>query len=54
MLEIHNGKERDLSDWVKLFEDAHEGFKVVSVKQPVSSRLGIIEVVWNADGMLEK
>ncbi len=54
MLEIHNGKERDLSDWVRLFEDAHRSFKVVSVKQPVSSRLGIIEVVWDADGTLEK
>lgn len=53
MLEIHNGKERDLSDWMQLFEDADGRFKILNVKQPVSSRLGIIEVGWDADGTLE-
>lgn len=51
MLEIHNGKERDLSDWLQLFEDADRRFKLVGVKQPVSSRLGIIELVWETEGM---
>ena len=49
MLEIHNGKERDVGDWTQLFEDADRNFKLVSFRQPVSSRLGIIEFVWDPD-----
>ena len=47
MLEIHNGKERELGEWMQLFEGVDKRFKLHGVKQPVASRLGILEFVWN-------
>lgn len=51
MLEIHNGKERDLEDWKQLFKVADTKFQFLSVYQPLQSRLAIIEFVWNPDGI---
>lgn len=47
MLEIHNGKERDMGDWTQLFEDADRRFKISGVKQPPLSRLALLEVEWD-------
>ncbi len=49
MWEFHNAKERDVDDWVQLFECADSRFEFLGVKQPAGSRLGIIEVVWKGD-----
>ena len=46
MLEFHNGQERYSNDWVELFHTASSSFRVVSIKQPKSSQLGIVEAVW--------
>ncbi|MCJ1463377.1 hypothetical protein MMC07_001984 [Pseudocyphellaria aurata] len=46
MLELHNAKERDKNDWAKLFQEADSRFIFVGVKQPVQSKLSIIEAVW--------
>lgn len=52
MLEMHNGKERDLDDWKQLFASADKRFRIVSVKQPPSSRLGLLEVEWTPDSFI--
>lgn len=44
---MQNGKERDMDDWMKLFENASKGFKFVQWKQPVGSELGLIEFEWH-------
>jgi hypothetical protein len=46
MMEFHNSKERDADDWVALFSDADPRFKVLSIRRPARSNLGIIEIVW--------
>lgn len=49
MLEIQNAKERDVQDWKKLFETAHENFVFESVRVPLGSKLAIIEASWKGD-----
>ncbi len=51
MLELHNGKERDLDDWVHLLRKADARFHVVDVKQPTGSMLSVIEVCWLSSGV---
>ena len=46
MKEIFNAKERDLNDWIHLFERADLRFKFLGVKKPPASQLAIIEVSW--------
>ena len=48
MLEFHNAKERDMSDWTRLLRKADERFHIVSTKQPPGSRLSVMEVRWLA------
>lgn len=54
MLELHNGKERDLEDWKQLFDEADRRFKLLNVHQSPQSRLAIIEFVWDPDGTWKK
>lgn len=51
MMEFHNAKERDLDDWVALFSDADPRFKLLGVKRPARSNLGIIEITWEENEM---
>jgi len=46
MLEIGNAKERDLSEWESLFQNADERFIFKGAKQPLGSSLAIIEAGW--------
>ena len=46
MLEISNAKERDLSEWKSLFQNADQRFVFKGAKQPPGSSLAIIEVRW--------
>jgi hypothetical protein len=46
MLEIGNAKERDLDEWTNLFEEADSRFIFQGIKQPLDSRLAIIEATW--------
>ena len=46
MLEFHNGKERDMDDWTRLFGDTDSRFEILAVKKPFNSRLSIMEVIW--------
>jgi hypothetical protein len=46
MMEFHNSKERDNEESVALFSDADPRFKVLSVRRPARSNLGIIEIAW--------
>ena len=48
MLEIHNGKERTIGDWTMLLRMADDRFRLLKVRQPALSRLGILEVGWDA------
>ena len=48
MLELHNGKQRDISDWTDLLRKADEGFQIVDTKQPPGSILSVMEVRWLA------
>ena len=48
MLELHNAKERDMSDWTHLLRKADERFHIVDTKQPPGSRLSVMEVGWRA------
>ena len=54
MLELHNGRERDLEDWKQLFDEADRRFELLSVHQSPRSRLAIIEFVWDPDGTWKK
>ena len=47
MLEFHNGKERDLDDWMRLLFLADPRFKIVGVVHPKGSILAFIEVGWD-------
>lgn len=46
MLEIGNARERDLGEWIHIFEQADSRFVFKGMKQPPGSRLAILEVVW--------
>lgn len=46
MLEIGNAKERDLTEWKGLLEQADPRFIFKSMKQPPGSRLAILEAIW--------
>lgn len=46
MLGFHNAKERDRSDWLRLFQEADPRFKFVDAKKLESSMMGIVEAVW--------
>lgn len=46
MMELQNSKERELDEWVKLFEQADPRFKFKGAKLPQGSRLWNIEVIW--------
>ena len=46
MMEYHNAKERDMTDWMTLLEKADPRFYIVDVKRPNGSILSIIEVGW--------
>ncbi|KAI9686629.1 MAG: hypothetical protein M1822_003640 [Bathelium mastoideum] len=46
MLSLFNARDREESDWVKLFERADSRFKNVKVWTPQGSSLAIIESVW--------
>jgi hypothetical protein len=45
-LEIGNAKERDLGEWKSLFEHADPRFIFKGIKQPLGSRLAILEAMW--------
>ena len=47
MLEQSNSRERDVSDWSRLFQDADSRYQISQVTQPPGSNLGIIEARWN-------
>ena len=44
MLEMHNGKERDMDDWTQLLDKAGNGLRLTTFKQPPSSRLALLEI----------
>ena len=46
MKQVQNAKERDASDWARLFHDAHPQFKLQEIITPPSSDLAIIVVLW--------
>ena len=50
MLKFHNARERDMGDWINLFHSADSRFKFLGARQPMGSRLGIVEVAWTGDG----
>jgi hypothetical protein len=43
---LTNGKEREANDWKALFAEADSRFRVLSIKKPPISSLGIIVVQW--------
>jgi hypothetical protein len=47
MWEIQNGKEREVADWVALFQATDTRMKLTNVIQPPMSKLGIIEARWD-------
>ncbi len=51
MLEFHNAKERDADDWASLLHEADRNFHLVAIKQPLGSRLSVIEVCWRSVGI---
>lgn len=46
MLELNNSKEREETDWIRLFDLADERFEIVNFKQPMGSKLAFVEVKW--------
>jgi hypothetical protein len=46
MLELLNAKERDVDDWTELFKMADPRFKFLGARQPVASRMSIMEAIW--------
>lgn len=46
MMEIGNAKERDLTEWQTLLEQADPRLKFRELYQPAGSRLAIVEAVW--------
>ena len=49
MLEFHNAKERDIDDWIGLLAMADSRFRLLDCKQPLSSRLAVMEIGWLGD-----
>ncbi|KAI1411312.1 S-adenosyl-L-methionine-dependent methyltransferase [Hypoxylon sp. FL1857] len=47
MTEMQNSRERELSDWINLFQLADQRFKFEEAKRPEGSNLWILTVVWN-------
>ncbi|KAF2474448.1 S-adenosyl-L-methionine-dependent methyltransferase [Lindgomyces ingoldianus] len=43
---LFNAKERNETDWRELVQEADERFRVVDVRRPVGSQLGIVVVEW--------
>lgn len=52
MWATHNGKEREMEDWKRLFNLAggEGGFEITAVVRPKGSRLSIIEATWKGGG----
>ncbi|KAF1975876.1 S-adenosyl-L-methionine-dependent methyltransferase [Bimuria novae-zelandiae CBS 107.79] len=48
MLELHNGKEREVDDWTKLLEFCDARFQFDGVIRLPESRLGIVHTTWTA------
>ena len=46
MMYILHGKERDVDEWVTLFQDADPRFDAIRIKSPPQSMLSIIEATW--------
>ena len=46
MSAIHNGKERELSDWAELFQAADKRFEFQETIQPPGSNHSLIVAVW--------
>lgn len=44
---LFNAGERSEEDWKKLVSGADENFRVVDVRQPEGSQLGIVVVQWD-------
>ena len=51
MKEIFNAKERDIDDWTHLFHLADSRFEIAYLRQPATSQLAIIEVIWRNTGI---
>ena len=49
LLELMNGKERDLDNWASLFREADPRFTFTGVKRPSGSKLSFIEARWQGD-----
>ncbi|KAL8729373.1 MAG: hypothetical protein Q9166_004766 [cf. Caloplaca sp. 2 TL-2023] len=48
MLEFHNAQERDRTGWAKLISSADARFRIIDIKQPLGSRLSLIEISWQS------
>lgn len=48
MLSLCNARERERDDWVDIFKQVDERFKVVNAYVPKGAALGIVEAVWEA------
>jgi hypothetical protein len=46
MLQLFNGKERDLQEWQDLLEMADLRFHFRNVSKPAGSALSVMEAVW--------
>lgn len=46
MTEMQNSHEREVDDWVKLFQSASPGFEFQEAKQPKGSNLWILVAEW--------
>lgn len=59
MLEVHNSKERELSDWQHLLSqasvsDKSEGtLKLKSLTKPFGSVMSLLEVIWESNQTAE-
>lgn len=49
MKETQNSHERELDDWVKLFQEADSRFQFQGAVQPEGSDLWILTVEWKGD-----
>lgn len=46
MLELHNGKERDLGDWEGVIREADERLSLETVNKEYGSHLSILQIGW--------
>lgn len=53
MMAAMNAREREKGDWAILFSTADPNFKFLGARKPESSRMWIIEAVWEGDGLAE-